>query len=119
MKLAAFLIIAAASAAVVSCREPASRDQRIARNCKSADEGEKLFETYRTRLVAAKNWEGVGWIRQVPITKWLACRHKLVNHAPLDDCLDHMAYDEKQGQLPFQQAVDQCVATVLKKQAGS
>ena len=119
MKSAAFFFIAVSSSVVVSCSEPLSRDQRVARNCQSAGEGEKLFETYRARLVTAKNWNGVGWIRQVPITKWLACRHNLATHAPLDDCLDHMAYDERQGQLPFQQAITRCVAVALKKQTGS
>lgn len=109
--------IAVIGIAVASCSEPISREQRIARNCQSADEGERLFQVYRHKLLVAKDWEGVGWTRQVVITKWLACRHKLANHAPLDDCLDHLSYDPRRGQLDFRAAIKQCVAQAKAKQA--
>ena len=119
MKLLSFILVPTIGILLASCGEQMSASDRVARNCQVASEGEKLFEKYRERLITAKDWEAVGWIRQVPMAKLLACRHKLAHHAPLDDCLDHMAYDETQGQLPFQQAIDQCVGAALKSKAGS
>ena len=119
MRLLFPIIVPAIGLLLVSCGEQMSAGDHMARNCQLASEGEELFEKYREKLVTAKDWEAVGWTRQVPMAKLLACRHKLSYHAPLDDCLDNMAYDEKQGQLPFQQAIDQCVGDALKKKAGS
>ena len=109
-------IIMGASVLAVSCSEPMSLDDRIARNCQSADEGKRLFEVYQHRLTRARDWQQVGWTNQVPITKWLACRHQLANHAPIDDCLDRMSYDERSGEKPFSAVIEHCTDQARNKQ---
>lgn len=116
IRLLLLAIAIAASILVVSCSGPLSLEDRIARNCQSADEGKRLFEAYRHRLTKARDWQRVGWTNQVPITKWLACRHKLANHTHIDDCLDHMSYDERAGEKPFSAGIEYCTNQARSKQ---
>ena len=88
---------------------------KIARNCKHASEGERLFTAYKKRLTFAEDWDKLGWIRQVPITKWLACRHKLPSHAPIDDCLDRLGYEAREKQMPFTTALKRCIDQAVQK----
>lgn len=98
-----------------ACSEPMGHQQKVARNCSHAAEGERLFKTYARVLVIARDWEKVGWIRQVPITKWMACRHDLTSHAPIDDCLDHASYDPKRQDVAMTTTIEQCIAAAKRK----
>ena len=100
-----------------ACGEQSSPSERVARNCKEASEGERLFKVYAHRLSTATDWQKVSWTRQVPITKWMACRHKLANHAPIDDCLDKLSYDTRNDSLPFKSALDRCIRLAVEKRS--
>lgn len=98
------------------CSEPMGQAQKVARNCQHAAEGERLFRTYARVLAVARDWEKVGWIRQVPITKWMACRHQLASHAPIDDCLDQASYDPERQNVAMTTTIEQCIAVAKRKQ---
>ena len=90
---------------------------KVARNCKHAGEGEHLFNAYRKRLSFAEDWEKLGSIRQVPIAKWIACRHKLTSHAPIDDCLDRLGYEARGKRLLFAAGLKRCIDQAVSKKA--
>jgi hypothetical protein len=87
------------------------------RSRRQARKGEKLFKTYDHVLSAATDWGKVGWIKQVSITKWIACRHQLASHAPIDDCLDELSYNVQKETLSFKSALDRCVRQAKQEQA--
>ncbi len=107
----------AASLLGAACNGPPDGNDSVARNCHFAIEGKKLFEKYSRVLRVAKDWERVGWLRQVPVTKWMACKHNLGSHAPIDDCLDKFAYDPNYRDLPINTAIDRCVERAKKRLA--
>ena len=78
----ATLCVAVVSLLLANCGVPSGGNEAVARNCRFAAEGEKLFDRYSRVLRVAKDWEKVGWLRQVPVTKWMACKHNLGSHAP-------------------------------------
>ena len=100
---------------VAACGAASGDNEAVARNCRFEKEGEKLFEKYSRVLTVAKDWEKVGWLRQVPVTKWMACKHKLASHDPIDDCLDKFAYDPKLQDLPIETAVDSCIEKAKRR----
>ena len=100
-----------------ACEMPSGKSETSARSCRSEAEGKRVFETYSRVLKVAKDWERVGWLRQVPVTKWMACKHNLGSHAPIDDCLDKFAYDPKDQDLPINTAIDRCVERAKKRLA--
>lgn len=111
------MAIALAGLLGAACSEPMGQHQQVARNCSHAAEGERLFRKYAPVLVVARDWEKVGWIRQVPITKWMACRHQLASHAPIDDCLDQASYDPKRQNVAMATTIEQCIAAAKRKLA--
>ena len=111
------LALATAGCLLMSaCGQQTSHSERVARNCQEAGKGETLFKTYAHKLATATDWQKVGWIRQVSITKWMACRHQLASHAPIDDCLDKLSYNIKKEVVPFKSAVDRCIRLAKRKQ---
>ena len=110
-------LVLGAGLITAACGEAMPERDGVARNCKHAGEGERIFTAYQKRLSVAEDWDKLGWMRQVTVTKWLACRHKLASHAPLDDCLDRLAFAARERQLPFADGLKRCVDQALKDKA--
>ena len=97
------------------CDGPARHGTAAMRSCAKADAGERTFAKYRRVLAVATDWEKVGWIRQVAVANWIACRAGIPHHAPIDDCLDRLGYDRDNATMPFAAAVERCVKAAKPK----
>lgn len=106
--------ITVSAMAISACDQPTGRNAGNERNC-SRGEGQRHYEAYANRLKTATDWQKVGWIRQVAITKWMACRNQIGSHHPLDDCLDKLSYDNQNASLAFSVALDRCIREAKQK----
>ncbi|MGI9479958.1 MAG: hypothetical protein ACR2PI_24875 [Hyphomicrobiaceae bacterium] len=105
----------AACLSLGGCDGPARHGAAAMRSCAKSDEGERTFAKYRPLLLAATDWEKVGWIKQVAVANWIACRAGIAHHTPIDDCLDRLGYDRDNALMPFSAAVERCVKAAQHK----